>query len=334
MNPALPNSLSTILQLAAILILLTATLGTLLSVLVTGRKGLTQLGFQFSLLLFALYAAQDWVYPLVFSTIFDGVQQFSGIAAALCIMTAAFSINMMLKAYVWDGHLFGHDAPVPQLLAVLVQGMIYLIAVLIVLQFVYGQSITALATLSGAAAVILGFSAQSTLGEMFAGIAISVSRPFKVGDWIKIGETHEGKVVDQTWRHVQIRMWDGCTLNVPNRVIAESTIKNLSSGHGRRICLAEVIRLDPEMAPDVATKMLLSAIRQTHAALEEPGPEVFYRGMKNGKAEYIFGYFIDDYGARLARNDKLWRAIAKAFPEWRDDPLPPWRKPQTEQSTT
>lgn len=333
MNPALPNSLSTILQLAAILILLTSTLGALLSVFITGRRGLSQLGFQLSLLLLVLYAAQDWVHPLIFSAIFDGVQQFSNITATLCIMTAAFSINMMLKAYVWDGHLFGHDAPVPQLLAVLVQGMVYLVAVLIVLQFVYGQSITALATLSGAAAVILGFSAQSTLGEMFAGIAISISRPFKVGDWIRIGEKDEGKVIDQTWRHVQIRMWDGCIVNVPNRVIAESTIKNLSSGPSRRICVAEVIRLDPEMAPDVATKTILNAIRQSHAVLEEPGPEVFFRGMKYGKAEYVFGYFIDDYGARLSRNDKLWRAIAKAFPEWRDEPIPPWRKPQTEQST-
>lgn len=99
--------------------------------------------------------------------------------------------------------------------------MIYLVAILIVLQFVYGQSITALATLSGAAVMVLGFSAQSTLGEMFARIAISISRPFKVGDWIKIGDKDEGQVIDQTWRHVQIRTRDRCTLNVPNRTIAE-----------------------------------------------------------------------------------------------------------------
>lgn len=41
--------------------------------------------------------------------------------------------------------------------------------------------------------------------------------------------------------------------------------------------------------------------------------------MKKGKAKYVFGYFIDDYGPQPARSD--WRAIAEALPEWRDEPL-------------
>ena len=37
-----------------------------------------------------------------------------------------------------------------------------------------------------------------------AGIALNVERPFRVGDWVKIGE-QEGQVVDMTWRTTRNR---------------------------------------------------------------------------------------------------------------------------------
>ncbi len=309
------------MALAAILVLLTATIGAFVSVFITRRNGLIYLGSQLSLLLFMLYMCQSWVYPLMFSSIFDSSLQFSRTTAALCILSPAFGINMMLKIYVWEGRLIHQGTAVPQLLVALVQGMIYLVAVLVILQFVYGQSVTALATWSGAAAVVLGFSAQSTLGEMFAGIAISISKPFKVGDWIKVGDRDEGQVIDQTWRHVQIRTRDRCILSIPNRTIAESQIKNFSSALGRGIRIIETILLDPEMDPAVVTVSIHNAIVKTHAVLEDPAPAVYFRGMRLGQAEYMYIYFVDDYAPQPARNEILWLAIADGLPSRQDEPL-------------
>ena len=36
-------------------------------------------------------------------------------------------------------------------------------------------------------AVVLGFALQDTLGNLFAGLAIQVERPFRVGDWVTVG---------------------------------------------------------------------------------------------------------------------------------------------------
>ena len=36
-------------------------------------------------------------------------------------------------------------------------------------------------------AVVLGFALQDTLGNLFAGLAIQVERPFRVGDWVMVG---------------------------------------------------------------------------------------------------------------------------------------------------
>jgi small-conductance mechanosensitive channel len=258
----------------------------------------------------------------MFSSIFDSALQFSRTTAALCILSSAFGINMLLKIYVWEGRLFQHEgASVPQLLVALVTGTIYLVAVLVVLQFVYGQSITALATLSGAAAVVLGFSAQTTLGEMFSGIAISISKPFKVGDWIKVGGSDEGQVIDQTWRHVQIQTRDRCILNIPNRAIAEASIKNFSSAFGHCIKIKETIHLDAEIDRSFATMSIHNAIVKTHGVLQDPAPTVFFTGMKFGSAEYTFVYFIDDYALQSARSEFLWRSITEALRDRPDEPL-------------
>jgi small-conductance mechanosensitive channel len=322
MNPAIPNSLGTVLALAAILILVISTIGALLSVFITRRNGLIYLGSQLSLLLFLLYICQSWVYPLMFSWIFDSSLQFSRTTAALCILSSAFGINMMLKIYVWEGHLFQHEgASVPQLLVALVKGTIHLVAVLVILQFVYGQSITALATLSGAAAVVLGFSAQTTLGEMFSGIAISISKPFKVGDWIKVGDSDEGQVIDQTWRHVQIQTRDRCILNIPNRAIAEASIKNFSSTFGRGIKITDTIQLDAGIDAAVVTMSIYNAIVKTHGVLKDPAPTVYFTGMNFGHAAYTFVYFVDDYAPQPTRSEILWHAIAAALRDRPDEPL-------------
>jgi small-conductance mechanosensitive channel len=52
---------------------------------------------------------------------------------------------------------------------------------MIIMHFVYGQSITAVAATSGAVALVLGYSSQSMLDEIFAGLAPNVDAPFTKG---------------------------------------------------------------------------------------------------------------------------------------------------------
>ena len=43
-------------------------------------------------------------------------------------------------------------------------------------------------TTSAVGAVVIGFALQDTLGNMFAGLAIQVEKPFRVGHWVRVGE--------------------------------------------------------------------------------------------------------------------------------------------------
>lgn len=88
MNPAMPNSLITVLELAAILILLIATVGAFLSVFITKRSGLVHLGLQLSMLLFMLYISRNWVYPLIFTDIRQSLAVFPNDRGAMHLVVS------------------------------------------------------------------------------------------------------------------------------------------------------------------------------------------------------------------------------------------------------
>ena len=84
-----------------------------------------------------------------------------------------------------------------------------------------------LLTTSAVGAVVVGFALQDTLGNLFAGLAIQIEKPFRVGHWIQVGD-REGQVQEITWRATKLRTKDGQFLIVPNSVISKEPILNYS----------------------------------------------------------------------------------------------------------
>ena len=66
-------------------------------------------------------------------------------------------------------------------------------------------------------AVVIGFALQDTLGNLFAGLAIQIEKPFRVGHWVTIGGI-DGIVSEITWRATKIRTKAGNFVVVPNSV--------------------------------------------------------------------------------------------------------------------
>ena len=57
---------------------------------------------------------------------------------------------------------------------------------MVVMRFVFNHSITAVATASGAIALILGYSSRTVFEEIFSGLALSANKPFAKGDLIQL----------------------------------------------------------------------------------------------------------------------------------------------------
>lgn len=74
---------------------------------------------------------------------------------------------------------------------------------------------------------ILGFAAQSVLADIIAGIMISFSKPFNIGERISLKNNNIiGIVEDITLRHTIIKCFNGVRTIIPNSIINKELIQN------------------------------------------------------------------------------------------------------------
>jgi small-conductance mechanosensitive channel len=74
--------------------------------------------------------------------------------------------------------------------------------------------------------IVIGIAAQSTISNIIAGVAIVISKPFGVGDFVTVrGES--GFVEDITFRHTVIRLLDEHMI-IPNSSITSDVVFNHS----------------------------------------------------------------------------------------------------------
>jgi len=77
-------------------------------------------------------------------------------------------------------------------------------------------------------AAIVGFAAQHTIANMVAGVQLAVSQPIKIGDRISFEEV-DGRVTDITLSYTYVSPGDGTTVVIPNQMLVEGIIHNLST---------------------------------------------------------------------------------------------------------
>jgi small conductance mechanosensitive channel len=123
----------------------------------------------------------------------------------------------------------------------LVSGMIYLAAFAC-----YAHVIPKLQTLGksllagvGVASVVVGLAAQSTLGNLIAGISLILYRPFKVGDRVQVSAPtglETGVVMNIDLGFTVLRTQDQRLLVIPNSSMASQATVNLTALAPRTPC--------------------------------------------------------------------------------------------------
>lgn len=91
-----------------------------------------------------------------------------------------------------------------------------------------------LATL-GIGGAALAFASKDTVANGFGTLMIMLDRPFKVGDWITVGDKVDGDVEEIGLRSTKVRTWPKTVLSIPNGVLANEYINNWSRMPKRRV---------------------------------------------------------------------------------------------------
>ncbi len=81
---------------------------------------------------------------------------------------------------------------------------------------------------SAVIALIVGFAAQHTIGNLVAGVQIGVSQPYRIGDQISFEDTN-GRVTDITLSYTYVDPGDGSSVVIPNQLLLEGIVHNHST---------------------------------------------------------------------------------------------------------
>ena len=160
----------------------------------------------------------------------------------------------------------------------LVSAAIYIAAALAITNFAFSVPIGGLLATSGVIAIVLGLALQSTLSDVFSGIAVGLERPYQPGDLLWVEGEIEGVVVQMGWRSTQIRTGQNNMAIVPNSVMAKSRLVNRNSPTPIR-AETMTIRLDPRVDPAHCIAILTAAVRASMLPLADPAPRVAYTGL-------------------------------------------------------
>lgn len=205
-------------------------------------------------------------------------------------------------------------AAAPRVLADFTRMLLLLVAVLLVVQLVYKQSVPGLVAGSGVVAIIIGLAMQDLLGNILAGLSLYFEKNFETGDWLLIGDTH-AKVIEISWRSTRLLTLDDVLIDVPNSDIVKQTITNFERPTPRHAVRAQ-IGLHYDIPPARVQQVLKEAAASVPGVCSTPEPVVFVKDFADSAIVYEIKVWIDDHGlmARVLSEVRshCWYAVRRA----------------------
>ncbi|MCW3476263.1 mechanosensitive ion channel family protein [Limobrevibacterium gyesilva] len=219
-------------------------------------------------------------------------------------LLAAWFLVGVLRAFVVTEHRPREGKLVQDLLA----GVIYLAAVFAIIAYVFDLPIQGLLATSGAIAIILGLALQSTLADVFSGIVLTFSRPYRPGDWISIDGSTDGRVIEMNWRATHVLTVNRDLAIVPNSAIARAKILNASSPSGTH-GMTVTIQLDAKTPPGAAGEILERAMLNSRLILATPPSSIIVKSITASSTEFDITFFVEELAQASRAQNELFDLI-------------------------
>ena len=160
-----------------------------------------------------------------------------------------------------------------------------------------GIDLTALSVLGGAIGVGIGFGLQKLAANYVSGFVILAERSMRIGDSVKV-DGFEGRISDIKARYTVIRSLTGRESIVPNEMLINSRVENLSLADSRILQSTQVtVAYDTDV--DGMMQLLLQACEAQNKVLKDPLPFVTLTNFGADGLEFGAHYWVDEQQAGL-----------------------------------
>ena len=231
---------------------------------------------------------------------------------------------LMQRYFERSSHLLKVDPTRYRFFKNAVSFIIYLVAITIIFYTIPELKTVGVSLFAGAGilAIIIGFASQAAFANIISGIFIVTSKPFRVGDFIKISEEYIGTVEDITLRHTVIRNNENRRIIIPNSVINNQTIIN-SNIIDEKVCSLVEVGISYDSSIDHAIRIIqeeitnhpMSLDNRTEEDIANNVPRVVVRVMGFGDSAIklrAYAWASTSLNAFVLRTD-MYKAIKERF---------------------
>ncbi len=175
----------------------------------------------------------------------SGFTQINVVQALLIISVAWISLKILQRFFPWMASQVPGQFRM-QLLPFLpiLQLAVICITIIKIVSLIIEPTPENLLAVTGVVIIALGVTFQDYVNSFIAGIVAIYERPYRIGDWIRIGDAY-GEVTAIRFRVVEMVTPDDTTVLIPHRKLWDSIIYNDNNGQREHLCVADFY-LHPE----------------------------------------------------------------------------------------
>jgi small-conductance mechanosensitive channel len=191
--------------------------------------------------------------------------------------------------------------------------LIIAMTVVVVFPYLPGSDSPAFQGVSIFVGVLLSLGSTTAVANVVAGIVITYTRAFRIGDYVKISGT-EGKIIERTAFVTRIRTPKNVEVSIPNASVLSDKVINYSTQAKRGgITLHTGVTIGYDVPWPTVQQLLLSAAAATEHVSDEPAPYVLQTSLDDNYVAYELNAFTQRADIRPKIYSELHANILDAF---------------------
>ncbi|MDE2975159.1 MAG: mechanosensitive ion channel family protein [Gemmatimonadota bacterium] len=180
-----------------------------------------------------------------------------------------------------------------------------------------GINITAMVATLGISGLAVALALQDTLGNLFAGMQVIMSRQIRTGDYVALATGEEGAVTDIQARNTTIRTFpERNRVLVPNSILASTVVTNFSLPQKRLLITLPIgVAYDSnlEQVEAVTLDVARKTMREVEGGLTDEEPFVRYEEFSDFSINFLLRVPVREFTDQFLVRHELVKRIHERY---------------------
>jgi MscS family membrane protein len=162
----------------------------------------------------------------------------------------------------------------------------------------------------GISGLAFALAAREALANLLGSLVIMFEKPFRVGDWIRVGDD-EGHVESVGFRSTRIRTFYDSLISLPSSKLIDATVDNLGAREYRRVKTSLAVTYD---TPPQKVKAFVDGIKEiisSHPKTRKDNFHIVFNDFGSHSLDILVYFFlkVPDWPTELAEREGIFLQI-------------------------